>query len=176
MEAIVDEFLLRGLTDVRWLAYMLATAYWETSHTIQPCRETLAPTDARAAAILEHSWRAKRMLWVKTPYWYPDENGVYWIGRGLVQLTFESNYRKLSVYVGVDLVAHPELAMDDKVAVKIMFEGMLKGLFTGRALNSYFNATLNDPVGARKIINGTDHDDQIAAVYQHFLSAIKGAM
>jgi hypothetical protein len=33
INAILDEWLHRKLADLRWLAYMLATVYWETAHT-----------------------------------------------------------------------------------------------------------------------------------------------
>src|SRR4051812_15033951 len=59
--------------DRRWLAYILATAYHETAYTMQPVRETLAESDARAVEILETAFAAGRLSWVKTPYWRPDE-------------------------------------------------------------------------------------------------------
>ena len=39
MNAILDEWERRKLTDLRWLAYMLATVKWETAHTMQPIAE-----------------------------------------------------------------------------------------------------------------------------------------
>ena len=38
--AILDAWEARpAFTDLRWLAYMLATAKWETAHTMQPIEE-----------------------------------------------------------------------------------------------------------------------------------------
>ncbi len=56
--------------DIRWLAYMLATTYHETAHTIQPVREMGG----------EKYLRSKK--------YYP------WVGEGLVQVTWEENHRK----------------------------------------------------------------------------------
>ena len=39
MNAILDEWEKRDLTDLRWLAYALATAFWETAHTMWPIEE-----------------------------------------------------------------------------------------------------------------------------------------
>lgn len=179
MEEILDFFFADPTRDdLRKLAYPLATTKWETVTTMQPVRETLAPTDDRAIAILEKSWKAGRMKWVETPYWRKDENGISWLGRGLVQLTFEDNYRRLSPHVGVDLVANPALAMDPDISVKIMFAGMDKGLFTGKKLSDYFNDTRSDAVNARGIINNDVklHGAAIAGLYVKFLNALKGSV
>ena len=85
LEAILDAWEARpGGRDPRRLAYMLATAFHETAATMQPVRETLAESDASAAARLEHAWRAGRLGAVATPYWRADAEGKYWFGRGLV--------------------------------------------------------------------------------------------
>lgn len=156
MNAILAEWDRRGLTDLRWLAYMLATTYHETSQTMQPVRE---------AFWLTESWRKANLRYY--PYY----------GRGFVQLTWLDNYRTMSRYVGLDLVANPDQAMQLGAATKILFEGMLRaeskvGDFTGVALEDYFNADKDDPVNARRIINGTDKADLIAGYHQHFLAAL----
>jgi hypothetical protein len=93
--AILAEALKRH-TPLAWLAYILATVYHETARTMQPVRETLAKSDDAAIAILEKSWAAGKMPWVKSPYWRKDVDGRSWLGRGLVQLTHLVNYQKLS--------------------------------------------------------------------------------
>ena len=163
-EAILDEWEKRGLTDYRWLAYMLATTKHETNATMQAVRE---------AYWLSEEWRRTHLRYY--PYY----------GRGLVQLTWEANYRKMTTalaneFPGLDLVNDPDFALKPDVAVAIMFEGMLKaetgvGDFTGRCLEQFFNATTEDPVGARTIINGTDRAQLVAAYYYDFLNALHGA-
>lgn len=177
MEVIIDKWLSDPVrwTDPRWLAYMLATAHHETAFTMQPVRETLAPTDDRAIAILEKSWAKGRMPWVKRAYWRKDDQGRSWLGRGLVQLTFEENYARLSPWAGTDLVRKPDMAMDPDAAVNIMFEGMSRGLFRNKKLSDYFDGTKNLAVSARQVINPDDKGDEIAAVHLKFLKALKEA-
>lgn len=139
--------------DKRWLAYILATTKWETDSTMRP--------------IEEYGRGAGRS------YGRPDPStGQTYYGRGYVQLTWKDNYDKLSRLLEVDLVNHPELALDPKIAADIMFMGMERGLFTGLGLKYFFNGTHDDPVGARKIINGTDRAEQIASIHRAFLEAL----
>jgi hypothetical protein len=161
-------------------AYVTATAYWESAHTMQPVRETLANSDDQAIARLDAAWAKGQLKWVKTPYWRRDSSGKAWFGRGLVQLTFKSNYAKLSPYVGVDLVANPDAALDDEIAIKIMIQGMKLGLFTGKDLGDYFDGIdesdaedFREYKAARKIINGTDKDDEIAHIAMQFEKALR---
>jgi putative chitinase len=49
-----------------------------------------------------------------------------------------------------------------------MFIGMDEGLFTGKKLSQYFNDMAEDPISARKIINGKDKAKQIAELYRNF--------
>jgi predicted chitinase len=152
--AILDGWEARPeLTDPRWLAYMLATAKWETAHTMQPIEE----------------WGKGR----GRAYGKPDQvTGRTYYGRGYVQLTWMGNYARMAALTGVDLVTRPELALEPKLAALIMFEGMKGGLFTGVGLPKYFNDTVDDPVGARRIINGTDHAPEIAEIHRAFLAAV----
>jgi putative chitinase len=60
-------------------------------------------------------------------------------GRGLVQLTWYYNYKKMSSKVGVDLYNNPDLALELNYAIPIMFIGMKEGFFTGKKFADYFN-------------------------------------
>lgn len=157
IEAILNEWDDRGLEDLRYLAYMFATTKWETNHTMLPVRE---------AYWLSEEWRKINLRYF--PYY----------GRGFVQLTWEQNYKAMGRLLGIDLVKYPDKAMELDTATLILFEGMLDaesgvGDFTGKALDEFFNDKVDDPVGARKIINGTDHDDAIAVIHYQFLAALK---
>ncbi len=158
--------------DDRWLAYMLATAHHETGRTMQPVRETFARTDDRAIAILERAFRAGRLPWVSTPYWRKDADGKSWLGRGLVQLTHKANYVKMARATGLDLVDRPELAMDLKTAVDILFYGMIHGSFTGRKLSDYFAGRKQEWENARRIINGEDKKMLVASYAKEYYAAI----
>ncbi|EGE60806.1 UNVERIFIED_ORG: putative chitinase [Rhizobium esperanzae] len=172
--AILDAWERRfAPADLRWLAYILATAYHETAYTMQPVRETLAQSDARAVEILEAAFAAGRLSWVKTPYWRPDEDGCCWLGRGLVQLTHKRNYEAMSALTGIDLVADPDRAMEMDAAVTILIEGMLQGSFTGHKLADHLNATTEDWVNARRIVNGTDRAEKLAGYAKAFHAAMR---
>ena len=176
MSAVLDAWeTTRAGGDRRGLAYMLATTFHETAATMQPVRETLADSDAAAAARLESAWARGRLAFVRTPYWRPDAEGKYWLGRGLVQLTHRANYERMARETGIDLVTDPARAMDMDVAVVILFCGMEKGLFTARKLADYFGAGRADWINARRIINGLDRAADVAAHGRAFLRALDGA-
>lgn len=91
-----------------------------------------------------------------------------WVGEGLVQVTWETNARKFGAKKPGDCMSWP-------VALEALFRGMRDGVFTGKKLSHYFNATADDPVNARRIINGTDKAAAIAKLHREFLAAIEGA-
>jgi len=139
---ILDEWEGRpGLSDIRWLAYMLATVWHETDKKMQPIQEM---------GSLEYL--------KKKPY-YP------WIGRGLVQITWKKNYDKFGI-------SKPEDALTWPVALRVMFDGMVTGEFTGKSLMDYFNHRANDPLRARRIINGLDRAATVKSYYLAFLEAL----
>lgn len=161
--------------DLRILAYILATDFHESGGTMQPVRETFAKSDAEAAARLEKAWQAGKLPWVKSPYWRKDKDGKYWFGRGKPQVTHKANYARVGKAIGVDLVANPDLLLRMDVATRAMFTGMINGLFTGRKLTDYFNATTDDPVGARAVVNGSEKARLIASYHAQFLGALTHA-
>lgn len=139
------------------LAYVLATAYHETAHTMKPVRETLAKTDAKAKEILTKAWKAGKLPWVKSNYW----SGGY-LGRGYVQLTHKANYERAGRELGVDLVNNPSLALEADIAAQIIVLGMRDGWFTAKELADYITLQSSNFVSARRIVNGTDKADLIA--------------
>jgi putative chitinase len=167
--AILDEWERRKLTDLRWLADMLATAKWETDHTMQPIRER------GGVAYLTKNYDplgARPALAKRNGNTTPGD-GVKYCGRGYVQLTWKGNYMTMTrllkaAGINVDLVTEPDLAMRPDVAAFILFEGMTRGTFTGKKLSDYFNKDKTDWLNARRIINGTDKAAQIADIAKSF--------
>lgn len=135
------------------VAYVLATAYWETNRTMLPVEEAYY-LGRRADAF------RKRLRY------YP------WHGRGFVQLTWERNYLRAGQELGVDLISDPDRAMDPDIAASVLVIGMERGWFTGRKLSDYIKRGTTDYVGARRIINGTDKAAQIAAIADEYLDAL----
>jgi len=143
---IREECKSRGIDSEASIRYIIATALWETNHTCLPVKE---------AYWLSEEWRKKHLRYY--PYY----------GRGYVQLTWEANYEKFGKILGVDLVHKPDLALDPELAIKILVEGMERGLFTGYSLANFFSGEIADYRYARKIINGMDKADTIASMAQN---------
>jgi putative chitinase len=154
--------------DDRWLAYILATAYHEVDTRMQPINEYGGNAYFHRMYDINGSRPAKaRELGNLSP-----GDGVKYHGRGFVQLTGKRNYADMSQRLGVDLVGNPELALDLGISVRIIFVGMTLGTYTGRKLGDYFNASKDDWVQARRIINGTDKANLIAGYGKRFYAAL----
>lgn len=129
-------------TSLKHLAYILATAFHETAHTMQPIREMGG----------ERYLRSKR--------YYP------WVGEGLVQVTWEENHRKFGATKPGQMLTWP-------IALRAIFDGMTKGMFTGKKLSDYIAGSRADYKGARRIVNGTDKAAMIAGyavAFEHALT------
>ena len=143
-----------AMNDIRWCAYALATVGRECAGTWQP--------------IAEYG-KGKGMK-----YGVPDPvTGKVYYGRGFVQLTWPGNYKAMSKVVGVDLYQDPDSAMIPEIAYKIMSYGMRNGTFTGASLKSKIHDDVCDYFNARRIINGTDHAQEIADAAKWFEETLK---
>lgn len=154
----LDAFGAAGC-PIAYVAYGLATSFWETAQTMQPVRE-IGRGKGRA-------------------YGVPGKHGgqiAY--GRGDVQLTWDYNYAKADAELGLKgaLIGNYDLALDPAISARIMVEGMLEGSFTGKRLSTYLPssgfATLAQFTQARRIINGVDRAAQIAALAAVFQDAL----
>lgn len=134
------------------LAYILATAYWETNKTMKPVKE---------AYWLSEDWRSRNLRY------YP------WYGRGFVQLTWKSNYIKAGKELNLDLTTDPNKVMEPEVSAKILVAGSMGGWFTGKAIPDYITLKKSDFVNARKVINGTDKAMTIASLANQYDKALK---
>ncbi|MEO8664004.1 MAG: glycoside hydrolase family 19 protein [Ignavibacteria bacterium] len=155
IENIIDHYDNdEGYTNLRQLAYVLATAYHESAHTWDP-------------SIREYGRGKGRKYGMP----YPKTGQVYY-GRGLCQLTWFYNYESFSKILGVDILNNPDLALNPKNSVDILMIGMRDGTFTRHKLNMYFDEDTTDWVGARKIINGTDRANLIASYAKEFYKGL----
>ena len=152
-------------TPIPHLAYMFATALHEARdrsyiYDFYPLTER-----GSYAYITRLYWFNKRVRgWLGN-----DTEAEAWKfrGRGLVQLTGETNYESFGIQ------DNPEKALEPDMAVHIMFEGMNKGIFTGRKLSMYLNIDKKDYYNARRIINGTDRAALIATYAEIFERVIR---
>lgn len=136
------------------VAYLLATSEWETNHTQEPVRE---------AYWLDEGWRSRNLRY------YP------WYGRGFVQLTWEENYKRAQaeLNLGTQLTDNPDAALDPDIAAQVIVKGCMEGWFTGKSIPDYITLSYSGFVEARKVVNGTDHDDDIANLAVEFDDLLK---
>lgn len=145
--------------SVQRLAYILATAYWETARTMKPVKE---------AFWLSEDWRKKNLKY------YP------WYGRGFVQLTWDYNYKKASQKLGIDFIKNPDAVMDPKNSAEILVVGSLEGWFTGKSIFDYIDDVDESDVedmkeyqAARRVINGVDKAVEIAKLALEYEKDLK---
>jgi len=127
------------------LAYVLATAEWETNKTFLPVKEA-------------YYLGSKAEAYRKKLKYYP------WYGRGFVQLTWKENYIKAGEKLGKDLITNPDKAMEPEIAAWVLVLGMKEGWFTGKKLSDYITLKTSGFTEARRIVNGTDKAKEIAAL------------
>ena len=139
--------------DKRHLSYILATCWHEVGGQLNPIEEI-------------GKGRGKK-------YGMMVAGKVYY-GRGHVQTTWFYNYEKLRVACKGkwDFIKHPELLLQKEPSIWATFYGMNVGIWTGKKLSDYFNSEREDPIKARKIINGTDCAEKIAGHYKLFMKSI----
>lgn len=105
------------------------------------------------------------------------ENAYF--GRGFVQLTWWSNYAAAGVALGrgLELLLQPDLLKTREVAYAVMSHGMRtgQGFANGHRFADYFAGPRTDYVGARRMVNGTDHAFDIAAIARRFEQVLLGA-
>lgn len=141
MEKVLD-YAEQHKTSASKLPYIVATAWWETNATMHPVKE---------AYWMSESWRKQHLRY------YP------WYGRGLIQVTWEDNYKKMWRELGLQGPVDPERFLDWNVAVPSLFVGMEKGLYTGKDLSDYIDEVdesdeedLREFKAARRIVNVQD--------------------
>lgn len=154
---IIAEAKKQGLL-LNDLAYVLATAYHESAHTMKPIKEMGGTA------------------YLKSKKYYP------YFGRGYVQLTWDYNYKKAGAILGVDFIKNPDLLLDPKYAVPILVIGMRDGWFTGKKIRDFID-TIDEPdvedekefEAGRRIINGVDKKALIAGYALEYEKLLKTA-
>lgn len=188
IEAILNEAERRG-TPLNHLAYILATPYLETGGKMQPIRENLnysvdgllktfgrhriseadarrygraggRPANQEAIANIIYGGEWGRVNLGNTQ----PGDGWRFRGGGLAQITGRANYGKFGIE------SDPSLSGQLIPSVRMMFDGMEKGLFTGKKLSDF---TSYRPM--RQIINSMDRADDVAGYASAFERALTAA-
>lgn len=170
--AAVEELLSfvevdREWSDLRHVAYFLATVKHETAHTMRPIAEFADGWDYDPSV---NARKAERLGNTEIG------DGPLFKGRGYVQITGRDNYRRFGELLKVPLLEEPERALEAPVSYLIGAIGMRKGLFTGQKLQMFINAHRCDYVEARRIINGLDKAESIAGIAQRFENILRASV
>lgn len=160
-----------NIQDVRHVAYILATSFWETGRTMQAVKEKTDKT-GDAYFFKMYDINGSRPQVAKRLGNLQSGDGIKFAGRGQVQLTGRTNYTKMSQYLNLDLINKPDLLLDSKVSARVLVYGILNGSFTGVGIKKYITTTKVDYVNARRIINGIDKAQEIASIAKSFERAL----
>jgi len=116
-----------------------ATVAVETGRSFKPIKEKMANPHLQPE------------LYARQMQYFP------WIGRGFVQITWESNYRLFGSLIGVDLVSNREAACEPETAAKV-----LAAFFHRNGIDKAANA--KDWSAVRGLVNAghkVDHPERL---------------
>lgn len=133
-----------GILDDLTLIGALATVRVETARTFRPIEEYASGKAYEGRKDLGN---------------YRPGDGMKYKGRGFIQLTGYDNYANYGKDLGIDLICHPELALDLEVSAKI-----LALYFKDKNIPLYCNQ--KDWKTVRELVNGGDNGLEV------FLSVI----
>ncbi len=181
---LLDTARAGGITHVRRIAYLLATAQHsscfganlEERGTGPVCNgvdrsfERYEPGTARGTALGNTR----------------PGDGERYRGRGFVYVRGRAAYAIWSQRLNMPeqlvngtavpfFVAHPAALARPGVAAQTLVRGMRDGLFTGIALGSYVNDKKTDYLNARRVIGGPEHARDVASIAQTFAQIIEDA-
>lgn len=157
---IVRTFKSEGYTDIRLLAYALATCRREVGINMQPVRESFAKTDEEARRRVKAAGRSYAKI--------VNDNMYY--GRGYVQLTHDYNYKREGIF------DNPDMALNPEWAAKLIFKGLLDGRWNGKGhglMQYLYDDTYSGSVQARRTVNVLDHANEVARYYWDIRAALE---
>lgn len=193
IEAILDECEKQGVTDLRHVAYILATPMIETGGSFEPITESLNYSAASLISKFSNRISSSDATKYGRTAMHPANqemigniiyggewgkknlgntqpgDGYKYRGRGLSQVTGRRLYEIFGYADNPDEMAHI------KGSAFAMVKAMKEGIFTGVKLSDFINASKEDWRGARKTVNGTDRADDIANHAKTFYAALKAA-
>ncbi len=216
---ILRQAAASGVRNANQVAYILATAHHESDFGKPTFRrsQSLVEDANRFRRSGRNGWsarnhvngryvRSRTRAGLERKYWDSAYGGrlgnrrgtddaMKYRGRGYVQLTGRSNYRKMSKMLNeagftyemdgvvwgkdkpIDLVANPtHVNRHKELAARIMVDGMMKGSFTGRALGQYVNNRRTDFYNARSVVNGDKRKNgrSIQRLANRYARALRG--
>lgn len=159
LSALVQRIETFPFHGVKQMAYVLATAHWETGR-FRYMEEIASGGAYEKRADLGNTQKG---------------DGPLFKGRGYVMLTGRKNYEWAADNVDMSLIEFPENASRPHIAAEIIITGMVEGVFTGKKLDDYITGEKADYYGARAIVNGTDRAELIADLAERYEKALVSA-
>ena len=180
------------------LGYCFATAHHETGGAMIPRVDNLTYTTAsriRAVWPSRFASDAAAAPYVRNPQALANKvyggrlgntepkDGWTFRGMGLVQATGRDNARRGTerlralgyLTADQDLEKTPTLMLNPDIAAAMLFVGLSEGWYTGNKLSQFFGQGLENPVGARAMVNPDNNGAAIAVTYWAFVNALRAA-
>lgn len=152
--------------DVRFDAYFLATVKRECGDTWKPITEwgpvsyfNKYEPGTRIGKVLGNTVKG---------------DGYRLRGHGYTQTTGRRNFIIVGTRLGLPLVDNPELLLVPENAYRASIVAMTEGLYTGKKVSDYLTPTKCDYLNLRRVINGLDRAQEIAANARVFEKALRG--
>lgn len=172
------------ITDVKQLAYLLATAKIESDYSLQRweadylCGKQGVPYQDKPCQKALDYYRSTSGS--KQNYYNlgTDRRGLPYFGRGLIQLTGKSNYDYYGKKIGVNLVNNPEKALDKKTSYNVAVEYLKEkrgGQYAkdGKKRSTFDLVSDGDFALARKSVKGSSTGWQnVKSVYDKWLNIL----
>lgn len=155
---IIAECIRQGVTSPEQIAYILASAEHESDYFA-------TQTEYASGAAYEGRSDLGNSQ---------SGDGVRFKGRGYVQISGRTNYKKYSDILGRDLIGNPDIVSSDQdVSRFILVHGMRTGTFTGAKVGDYVGNGRADYEGAREVVNGRDDNSKIAGQARTYEQRLK---
>lgn len=146
--------------DPRCLAYILATADYETDRSFRPIEDKTKGKGERYGLMEKKNGKT-----------YSSPLQLYY-RRGIVPLVWYEIYESIGIKIGVDLLTQPELAMNNKIAIQIIVEGMMEGWFTSYRLQDFFTSSKEQWLEARKVLKTSERNQLIKSLALNYHIAL----
>ena len=146
--------------NYRCLAYILATADYETDRSFRPIEDKSKGKGVRYGIMEKKNGKT-----------YSSPLQLYY-RRGIVPLVWYENYESIGIKIGVDLLTQPELAMNNKISIQILVQGMMEGWFTSYRLQDFFTSSKAQWLEARKVIRNSERNQMIKTLALAYHAAL----